>query len=217
MMKFDTDKLKQLLIEIEKYMDVIDNTALLFNQAIKKYNQNKLDSFTRHYQEISKLESQADSLRADIRYKLYVFMLLPSARGDVWGLLENIDNVEDMLEKVTEQFSIEKPDVPEELKEQITLLSETTSHAVLELIKAARAFFKEPNNVTKYLNKVTFYENYVMKIAEETVRTIFQTSLIPIYSRKMHLRDVLENMINITILTSKVGERLSVYAIKRIS
>ena len=217
MMEFNTYKLKQLLIEIEKYLDVVDNTALLFYQAVKKYNQGKMDSFSRHYLEITELESQADDLRSNIRYKLYAFMLLPSARGDVWGLLENLDNVVDMVEKVTEQFSIERPQIPKELIEPINLLSENTSQAVLELVKASRAFFKEPASVTTYLNKVSFYENHVMKIAEDTVKKIFNSDLITIYSRKMHLRDILENMVNITILSDKVGERLSVYAIKRIS
>ena len=217
MLDFSTDKLKQLLIEIENYLDMVDNSALIFHQAIKKYLNNKMDSFSRHYVEVTKLESKADELRNQIKYKLYAFMLIPSARGDIWGLLENLDNVVDMIEKVVEQFSIEKPDIPDEFKEAFLLIAETSSQAVSELVKASRAFFKETSKVNGYLNKVNFYENHVIKISADTAEKIFQTDTVSIYSRKMHLRDILEKMYQITVLAQRVGERLSVYAIKRVS
>ncbi len=217
MIEFNTDKLKQLLIEIENYLDMTDRSGLLFYQAIKKYLNNKPDSFARHYKEINKLESEADNLRNEIKYKLYAFMLIPSARGDIWGLLENLDNVIDMIEKVVEQFSIEKPQIPESLKESFMLIAETSTEAVSQLVKASRAFFKETQKVPFYLNKVNFYEEHIIKISEDTVKKIFSTDIVPIYSRKMHLRDILEKMYQITVLSQKVAERLSVYAIKRVS
>ena len=171
MLDFSTDKLKQLLIEIENYLDMVDNSALIFHQAIKKYLNNKMDSFSRHYVEVTKLESKADELRNQIKYKLYAFMLIPSARGDIWGLLENLDNVVDMIEKVVEQFSIEKPDIPDEFKEAFLLIAETSSQAVENPLKhqiqylnvqnvAGRSTKQSPLDILSFLNFPVIHAKY---------------------------------------------------------
>lgn len=215
MINLKTNEARELQIEIDKYFDMVDNASLIFYEGVKNYLRGRMDNFARHYREITKLETHADELRREIKYKLYSFKLMSDIRGDVLGLLENMDNVLDLTEKVIELFSIEKPQIPDFLKEQFLLLAETSSLAVVALVKAARAFFKELNLINRYINKVHFFEQHADKIEEDIKRKVFRSDEIPEISRKMHLRDFTEKIAEVSDLAQSVAERLSVYSIKR--
>lgn len=215
MINLKTNEAMELQIEINKYFDMVDNAALIFYEAVKNYVKNKMNSFARHYQKITTLETQADELRREIKYKLYSFKVMSDIRGDVLGLLENMDNVLDLTEKVVELFSIEKPIIPDFLKEQFLLLAETSSLAVSALVKAARAFFEELDLINRYINKVHFFEQHADKIEEDIKRKVFKSDEVPEISRKMHIRDFTEKIAEVSDIAQSVAERLSVYSIKR--
>jgi hypothetical protein len=208
---------KSLALEaqVENYLNRISDTALIFLEGIKAYLNDKPERFDEYYREIRKVESQADDLRRDIKQQLYTYMLIPESRGDVLGLLETLDDVVDMAEKVLEQFSIEKPEIHRELVEFFMELTELSSKCVEQLVKAARAFFKEIKMVNEYVNKVHFYEHEVDKVEETLKRKAFQAGIIYKFSHKVNMRYFSEKIAKVSDIAEEVAERLSVYAIKR--
>jgi len=201
--------------DIDRFLDNVENAALIFFEGVKNYIAGKTERFEKYFQDITEIETEADSLRRDIKRKLYTFMLIPESRGDVLGLVENIDDVVDIAQKVLTQLSIETPKIPDFLKDDFLDLAELSSKAVEELVKAARAFFTEIKLVSNYINKVHFYEHEADQLEEQMKRKIFRTAEIRSFSKRVHLRYFVEKIVLFSDAAESVAERLAVYTIKR--
>ncbi|MBS3741051.1 MAG: DUF47 family protein [Candidatus Cloacimonetes bacterium] len=214
MAKLFMNRTKQLEEEISAYLDQVSRSGLIFYEAIKSYILDDKDRFNEKFVTITKMESEADEKRRSIKHKLYTYMLIPESRGDVLGLLENMDGIVDCCEKTVERFSIECPEIPEFAQQQFLNLAKFSRKAVEEVVKASRSFFKEINLVEDFINKVHFYEHEADDVEEKLKRTVFQSD-IKKFSRKVHLRYFAEKISTISDEAEEVAERLSVYAIKR--
>ena len=144
-------KTRQLEADIDGYLDRVTKSGLIFLEGIRAYLKGNKEKFERNFQEITHLESEADNVRRDIKYRLYAYMLIPESRGDVLGILETMDDIVDVCEKVLEQFSIEAPEIPEELKQDFSDLADLSEKTVEELVKAARAFFRQITLVSDFI------------------------------------------------------------------
>ena len=175
----------------------------------------KQEDFEKRTVEIQKLESESDEIRRDIKYKLYKELLIPDARGDVLGLLETMDNVIDTAEMVMIRFSIEKPIVWPELKDDFIELTVASTKCVAELVSAARAFFREITKVADCLVKVHFWEHEADKVEERIMRKAFEGDFIDRLSLKVHMRYFAERISLLADEAEDVADRLDIYTIKR--
>ena len=82
-----------------------------------------------------------DTLRRTIETQLYTQTLIPESRGDVLGLIENLDRILGFFEGTLWGLSIEKPDIPAEFHEGYRNLTNTGGEAVEAMVLASRAFF----------------------------------------------------------------------------
>jgi uncharacterized protein len=210
-----TSKAKTLQLDLDRYFSLVDQSALLLEEAIKKYLDGNMDSFETKSTEIDKLENDADVLRRQIKHRLYAEMLIPESRGDVLGLLETLDNVVDISKHVAMHFSIEKPEILPCLKDDFRELTETSVKAVMELTLAVRAFFRELYRVTDHLDKVHFWEHEADVIEERLKRKAFSTDEFKLFSKRVHMRYFAERIARVADESEAVAERLAVYAIKR--
>ena len=208
-------KTKQLEGEIDGYLDRVTTAGLIFLEGVRAYVGGKNDKFERNYKEISVLETDADNVRRDIKHKLYTYMLIPESRGDVLGLLETLDDIVDICEKVLEQFSIETPAIPDFLKSDFIELAELSCKSVEEVVKGARAFFRDIAMVSDFVNRVHFYEHEADNVEEHLKRGIFNSDEIEDFSQKVHMRYFAEKIVAVSDVAESVAERLAVYAIKR--
>lgn len=210
-----SSKVKSLEINIDAFLDNVCNAGLMLVEGVKAYIRKNDVRFEQCYEEISQLESKADTLRRDIKQKLYSNMLIPESRGDVLGLLETIDTVVDVCEKVVEQLSIEKPDIPSELEDDFIELSELSDKAVDNVVQGSRAFFTNIKMVNDFVNKVHFYEHEADQVEMNLKRKAFSTTEIQKFSRRVHMRYFAEKVALVSDVAESVAERLAVYAIKR--
>ena len=206
---------KQLETEIDNYLDSVSKSGLIFFEGIKSYLKKDMKKFNNDFEDVCTLESNADEVRRSIKHKLYTYMLIPESRGDVLGLIETLDDVIDICEIVLKQISIEEPNIPEFLKEDFYELAEFSQKTVEQLVKAARAFFKEINLVNDYVNKVHFYEHEADDVEEMLKRRIFGSEKITEFSHRIHMRYFAEKIASVSDVAEDVAERLAVYAIKR--
>ena len=214
-MNIFSNKAKELEANIDSYLDRVSKSSLIFFEGIKAYLDGNIDRFEKKYQDITSVETEADNVRRDIKHKLYTYMLIPESRGDVLGLIETMDRIVDVAEKITESFSIEKPEIPDYLKKDYLDLAELSQKSVEEVVKGARAFFKEINMVNDYVNKVHFYEHEADDVEEQLKRKIFNNDKIEPFSKKVHLRYFAEKIALVSDVAEDVAERLSIYSIKR--
>ena len=207
-------KSQELEAEIDEFLQNLSESANLFKMALDNYLQDGAnESFEDQLQNLCEFETRNDTLRRRIETKLYQQMLIPDSRGDVLGLLENLDQVLGDLQGGLFAFSIERPDIPNDLKNVYENLASASVRSVDHLVLAAQAFFRNPHGVSDSIHKVIFFEKEADKISTTLKRAIFQSDLE--IAQKIHLKSFVEYIDNVADRAEDVADRLSIYAIKR--
>ena len=200
--------------EIDEFLDLLSEAGLLFKLGIETYlNEEGSENFEEKLHQVNKIESSADKLRRSIETQLYAQTLIPDARGDVLGLLENLDNITNKIEGTLWAFSIEKPLIPNQHKEDFIQLITFVVEAVEAVTQASRAFFRNIDAVGDHNHKVMFYEKEADKISTKLKRSVFSSDID--LAHKTHLRHFVENIDSVADWAEDVADRLTIYVIKR--
>ncbi len=205
---------RALEAEIDKFLDLMSEGGLLFKHAVLTYlDHGNSAEFDEKLHQVNEIESSADDLRRSIENQLYAQTLIPDARGDVLGLLENLDNITNQIEGTLWGFAIEKPDIPAVYKDDFRELIEMVVEAVEAVVLSSRAFFRNIEAVGDHNHKVMFYEKEADKASTKLKRAIFGSDLE--LAHKTHLRHFVENLDNVADWSEDVADRLAIYVIKR--
>ncbi len=205
---------KALENEIDAFLDKLSESGLLFKRAVQIYlDEGASAAFDEKLQAVNHLESEADKLRRSIETQLYTQTLIPESRGDVLGLLENLDTVLNMHAGALWAFSIEQPDISSEFAGDFATLCEQSVLAVESIVLASRAFFRNIEAVGDHMHKVMFYEKEADKVSTKLKRAIFGSDLS--LSQKAHLRNFVEHIDYLADHSEDVADRLAIYTIKR--
>ncbi len=215
MKKLFFNRTEELENEINEYLSTVNKSILIFKRDLGNYVKKNFEEFEKSKNEILKLENEADDYQKDIKYKLYKYMLIPEARGDVLTLLESIDNIVDKTKKILTQLSIERPEIPVFLEKDFLEMIDKTYEAVDALIRSIRTYFEQLSLVNDNVNKVHFYEHEVDKIEERLNRIIFSADKIENLCEKVHLRYFVEKIASLSDEAEDICEKVSVAAIKR--
>jgi predicted phosphate transport protein (TIGR00153 family) len=207
------EKTRLLESQIDEYLNHTSEVGLLLLEAIRDYLGGRLEAFESHRKQVSDLENHADRLRHDVEHELYVETLIPESRGDVLGLLEQTDQVMSAAKVTLEQFSVEKPDIPDELVDDFLELADYGNRAVQELVMGIRAYFRTSSAVTDHVHKVAFWEKEADKVGERLKRRIF--ALDAELACKIHRSNFVWHIDAVADQAEDVSERLSISAIKR--
>jgi len=199
--------------KIDEFFDTIAEGGLVYREGIHAYLSAASAEFENSIVGIDRLESKADKLSREIESHLYSHSLIPEHRGDVLGLLENSDNIIDSAKTCLNQFSVERPDIPDQFQDGYRKLAEAGCESVEAVIVSARAFFKNFRAVKDNLFKVHHYEKEADDIGDRLKRSIFDSDLK--LSHKIHLRYFALNVEQISDRAEDVADRLAIYAIKR--
>ena len=154
-------------------------------------------------------------MRRDIEQKLYKNILIPDSRGDVLGLIETADDVLTLFQSSLWAFYIEKPVIHDQFTSGYKRLTNMVIKAVDELALSCRAFFRNPHAVPSHNAKVTLYEKEADKVSSDLKVQIFESKIKLV--EKLHLRDFVNGIDGIADHAEDVADRLSIYAIKRLT
>jgi predicted phosphate transport protein (TIGR00153 family) len=206
-------KIKLLENQIDEFLDAVSQGGEVFKLGVKDYLGGNPGIFKERIETISKFESRADDLRRRIENHLYAHSLLPEYRGDVLELLESMDDIIDTAKETLNQFSIERPVILAELKEEFIELVEVVAKAVDSVVLSARAFFRDVSAIKNHLHKVYFFEKEADKASNRLKRHIFDLSID--LSHKNQLRYFTHNVDSIADCAEGVADKLNIFAIKR--
>lgn len=201
---------------IDRFLNVIDQGAIIFREGVKNYLHDNRENFLDNLATLSKLETEADELKRKIENILYTHSLMPQLRGDILKLIEEMDGIINQCKKSLFQFDVEVPYIPLEIHQDLLKLTETSISAVESVIPAARAYFRDPDSVKEKIHRVYLYENEADKLADAIKRKVFQQMpQIEKLSEKFHLRYFTLHIETISDTAEDVADLLSIMAIKR--
>jgi len=199
--------------QIDTFLDIVSDSATTFQLAVEDYLKGRIDQFDARLAQIREFEHRADDLRVSVERFLYERTLIPENRGDVLAILENTDEVIDNIKDSLLQFSIEMPQIPDELDDLWIQTTRASVAAVEQLVFAVRSFFRDISAVNNYIHKVYFFEREADHIGERLRRQIF--SMDCELSLKSQLRFFAMHIEKISDAAQNVCDRLSIYTIKR--
>ncbi len=208
-------KTKSLEDRFNKFLNITSEAGIILFEGIKCYLENNETEFEHFLDKLRKLEGNADSLRKEITTELYAKTLIPESRGDIFDLLETLDDVINQAKQTLIEFSIEIPVIPKEYNDAFTKLAEYAGNAVNQVVKATRKFINDPTDVEHNINKVYYWEKEADRQSEQLKREVFKDTSIEKLSLKFHMRYFALHIDMIADKAEDVADKLSIYAIKR--
>ncbi len=200
--------------QINEFLDKISEAGLVFEMGLNAYMHCGMgEDCEMKLEQVSELERRGDELRRDIETALYTELLIPDSRGDVLSLLEDLDYLLDVMKSTLLNISIERPDIPDDGEPDLKELVALAVKAVESTVQASRAFFADISGVRDHIHKIGFFEREADKIALRLKKRIFDSDL-PL-ERKLHLRDLVDTVEKLPDEAENVGDKLSIYTIKR--
>ncbi len=200
--------------QINEFLDKISEAGLVFEMGLTAYMRCGMgEDCEMKLEQVSELERRGDELRRDIETALYTELLIPDSRGDVLSLLEDLDYLLDVMKSTLLNISIERPDIPDAEKPDLKELISMAVKATESTVQASRAFFADINAVRDHIHKIGFFEREADKFAIRLKKKVFDSDL-PL-DRKLHLRDLVDTIEKLPDEAENVGDKLSIYTIKR--
>ncbi len=205
-----------LITSVDKLLDIVDHSLLVFRDGVKNYLYNDVAGFDENLVSMASLETEAGIMIREIERALYSRGYLIRSRGDIMRLLERLDHIINIISADLIQFEIESPKVPVELRKEFVKLAELASLAVESTIPGTKAYFTQPKNISETTGRVYFYEKEAVKLSQSIKRTVFHDMIEDLkLSEKFHLRYFALHIEDLAKAAVKVAEQLSVMAIKR--
>lgn len=201
---------------IDKFLDCVDQSLLLFKEGVKNYLYDNMESFNNNIISLANAEIESDKLRREIEKTLFLQPLMPQMRGDIMSLMEEMDNIIDFSKKNLFQFDVEIPHIPADLIPDFMRLTQVSVSAAESTVPAAKSYFIDPMSVNEKVHRVYFYEKETDLLADSVRRKIFREMTDLKLSEKFHLRYFTLHIENISDAAEKVADLLSIMAIKRI-
>jgi uncharacterized protein len=209
-------KSKDLQNEIDLYLKCISRSSLLFFEGAKEAFKSEYEDAEIRYREIALIERDADNHLKSIQYKLHAYNIAPDSRADIFELLDGLDDIVDSAKKIIFQICVEKPLIPDSMKEDYVAITEASLGAVDILLQGVRAFFEDINTLEGYVDNVYLYEKKADNLEEKIKRNIFHGGEVDELARKFQLRYYVEKMALLSDLAEETAKNMLMYKIKRI-
>jgi len=204
---------RELEAQIDEYLDLVVHGGLLFRQGAKCFLDHRREEFEERLAGLRATEQRADDLRRGIERTLYLHTLIPDARGDVLGLLEHADEVLNMVTATLLRFSIEEPELPDDLSPLFQDLADNAIATVEAMVSGTRAYFRDLAAVRDHISRAQAHREETNRIAERYTRTVFRRDLR--LSHKNQLRYFVSHTEQIAEDAEDVCDRLAIATIKR--
>ncbi len=205
-----------LIGKFEQFIDTVAEGLLVFRHGAGSYLDNDAESFHRHLSEIDRLEKSADNLQREIESDMILHSILPKHRVEVFQLIDRTDEILDTAKRSLNEFYIERPFIPDDLRPSIRKLVDTSFSAADKLIPAIRIFFTNPHLTRDKLVKVYFYEKETDQLSSDIKREIFHNRDDLELAGKAHLRYIIHHIESVSDRSQDVADLLTGLAMRMV-
>ena len=208
-------KKKHLTKALEDYTSEIDRTMAVFSETMQAFFKGKdEDTLDDLCGKVRKQESKCDRHRREIEKQMFAGALMPSARGDIFALMEALDKVPNKAEDVANFVAQVMPDVPEDLHGDIQEILKLTNKCISVLLAAVSQLFKNLQKASEDAQQVDEIESDIDKLERRLIRNIFRNKELA-YGHRMMLRELVVSLCAISDRAENASDRIEIAAIKR--
>ena len=204
---------KELESAIVEYLKETQRCVSSFSRAIDVcFAEGLSNRFAEMVEQTHGFESASDKRRREIENTMYGRAMIPEQRGDILGLLENLDLVANKAESVTYQIWLQNMIVPEQYRHKIKALVQVNVESHELLCEAARYLFTDTSQVLPAVEKVVQKEKESDQIERCLIKFIFDSPGDKV--EKILLKELVLEIGAISDLAESVSDRLRIIAIK---
>jgi uncharacterized protein len=210
----------RLKMNIDAFYDLVGDSITVFSHILDLYLKTLIEPEKGHelkisprFDQLNKIEAQADQLRRDIETILYEKTLVPDLRSDLLKIIEGVDVLINLQQACAFNLINETPYIPSEYHGQFRELQISVGQCTDCLIDACRSFLRDQNQVRDHVHKVIFSESEADKLSTEMKKAIFSSDLE--LAQKIHIRYFIERIDMVANHAEDIADSLVIYAIKR--
>ncbi len=160
-----------------------------------------------------KYESRADDIREEIKALMYGKALLPESRGDIMGLLEAMDEIPRLFERILQMIATQRLAIPDSIGADIAEMIEISLESCNFLYEEVEAVFSKNVGIRSLLSKIDHNESECDHIERRLISEIFASDLDPFL--KLQIKDLILEMGEITDQADRVAKRVNIISLKR--
>jgi predicted phosphate transport protein (TIGR00153 family) len=208
-------KEKDVIDLIFKHLDTADECLRTAMETVDTYLKGDIPKAKSLALKVDRIETEDDFIRYTIRDKLYSGAYLPMIRGDILNLVERVDKVCDAAEACCDFFLDQRPEILEGLKPQFLRVAQESFGIIVPLREAIVNYLGEGGSVEAIREKakeVGIKESDVDKLEWDLTRQIFTSPLD--WGHKVHLRQCLETIVEISDRAEDAADQLELAVIK---
>jgi predicted phosphate transport protein (TIGR00153 family) len=208
-------KEKEVVELILKHLNTAEECLTTAMKTVETYLKGEIPEAKALALKVDGIETENDFIRYSIRDKLYSGAYLPMVRGDIYNVVERIDEVCDAAEACCDFFLDQRPEIPEELKPEFLQVAQMSFGIFVPLKEALEDYLGEGSEVKVIREKakqVGIVESEVDKLEWDLTREIFTASLD--WGHKVHLRLCLDTIVEISDRAEDAADRLEIAVIK---
>ena len=206
--QFLVPKDKKFGILFKQASENLKNAAELLNQLIRDYEEMKVDDLVKRIQDA---ELEGDKITRMIYDEISKTFITPFDREDIHRLAKNIDDVVDLVNRVSQDISLYKP------KSLLNSFSEFSEIIVLSSneIDDAMSYIgdmNEFNHLMSACTKISELESKADELNHKSIQNLFKKEKDPIELIK--LKDILLSLERAVDRAERVSDILKVVIVK---
>lgn len=172
------------------------------------------DNFEFYIKQTHKYESRADDIHLEINNLMYGNALIPESRGDLLGLLEAIDSIPDLFEKILYTIEMQRLTVPESIISEIEELVRISLECCDLMARQAVALFKKTEGIRELMQTIDVNESHCDHIERKIVTQVFDAPDIePV--EKLQIKELIQLIGDISDRADHVSRRINILSLKR--
>jgi hypothetical protein len=215
MFRFFFRKQREVEGLIEEYVHSVEIAQDLFLQSMETYLQlgKCSPTFEVLAVETHKAESRTDDIQEKIVKLLHEKALVPDLRGDILGLLETIDEIPDLFDRILSSISDQKIVLPEALNLDFRELLAVSLEACALTFESVRSLLGRGKRAARLLFRTDQLESQGDHIEKRMIVRIFESDwdALP----KILLRDLTHRMGDIADSAVQVCRQVNLIVTKR--
>ncbi len=162
---------------------------------------------------IDRLEHEADEVRREIECKLYEGAFLAIYREDYIVLIEQLDQVANQAEAVSQFIVLTRPEIPEEIQDDLCRIARVSAESFKLIVGCIESVRKKPAEAFALSKQVQEKEREVDRIVWEMTKTVFKSKMKK--AEKLHLKMLIDRIAAISNRIEDTSDRLATMAVKR--
>jgi len=199
---------------LKVHTDKVKECTWMFKRAIQCYIDKACEEYEHLAKEVSRLESEADAIKRNIRGHLPKGVIMPVDNFQFLMYLREQDKVLDAAEDVIDWLTIRLTDIPQEIKEDLLGLVDKVIEAIGLLgpmLDTANAYFryydeKDREKVKELIREIRQKEHEADQLEKKMKKTIFNLSIEPL--SVCHLTHVLDKIGEIADHAENAGDMM---------